>query len=55
MLTELKKNNPSLIPYALLQTFFKLAGYRLGRASVNAPLWFKQMCSSQKFYWKSNK
>ncbi|WP_068468551.1 glycosyltransferase family 2 protein [Candidatus Protochlamydia phocaeensis] len=53
LLKELKHKQPFLIPYALLQSFFKLSGYRLGRASLHAPVWFKKALSSQKFYWKS--
>jgi rhamnosyltransferase len=55
VLTLLKKlwdKSPSKIPYALLQTLAKFCGYRLGEASLHAPLWWKKFLSSQKFYWK---
>lgn len=51
MLHELKQKNPSLIPYALIQCAAKLFGYRLGQASLHAPLWLKKIFSSQKYYW----
>lgn len=50
---QLWKEKPLLLPYALLQTFVKWFGYRLGKASVKAPLWFKKFFSSQDFYWNS--
>ena len=43
---------PFMLPYALLQTGVKFAGYRLGQASVQAPLWLKRAFSSQPSYWK---
>ncbi len=51
LLKDLWQTSPSLIPYALLQTFAKFGGYRLGKASSKAPIWFKKTFSSQKFYW----
>jgi rhamnosyltransferase len=54
LLKELWQASPSLIPYALLQTLVKFCGYRLGRASLHAPLWLKKSLSSQKYYWKSS-
>jgi rhamnosyltransferase len=52
LLKELWQISPSWIPYALLQTLAKFCGYRIGRASLQAPLWLKKTLSSQKFYWK---
>lgn len=52
LLKTLQQHNPSLIPYAVLQTAAKLLGYRIGQASLHAPIWFKRFFSSQKFYWK---
>jgi rhamnosyltransferase len=46
------KEHPLLLPYAALQTLCKFAGYQLGRSSEQAPLRFKKLFSSQKFYWK---
>lgn len=53
MLKELKKQAPFLIPYAIMQSVVKLAGYRLGKASLKAPIWFKKLFSSQPAYWRS--
>ncbi len=53
LLKHLVKEHPHLIPYALLQIGVKLAGYKIGRFSTHAPLWFKRMLSSQDFYWNS--
>jgi rhamnosyltransferase len=55
LLRELRKNHPHLIPYALVQTFIKLLGYRIGEFSIHAPLRFKKACSSQIAYWQSEK
>lgn len=55
LLQELGKNNPSLIPYALAQLVSKFLGYRIGQASLNAPLWLKKLLSSQKLYWQYNR
>jgi rhamnosyltransferase len=52
LIKELWETSPSLIPYAFLQTLVKFCGYRLGRISEGAPLWWKKSLSSQKFYWK---
>lgn len=48
MLKELKKVNPQLIPYAIVQTAVKFFGYRMGKASVNAPGWLKKVFSNQR-------
>jgi len=47
------KEKPALIPKAIGQTFSKWLGYKIGWASLYAPLWLKKMCSSQDFYWVS--
>lgn len=47
----LLREAPHRIPYALIQCGAKFLGYRLGQASLNAPLWFKKHLSSQKYYW----
>ncbi len=52
MLTEVLLRKPYLLPYACLQTLFKWSGYQLGQKSLRAPIWFKKLCSSQKYYWK---
>ncbi len=55
LLRELWDTSPSSIPYALCQTLVKFCGYRLGRASLHAPLWMKKRLSSQPAYWESQK
>lgn len=52
MLSELSRERPSLIPYALTQTLVRFVAYKIGQASVNAPTWLKKKLSSQDFYWK---
>jgi rhamnosyltransferase len=53
MLAELARTNPSLIPYAFVQTAVKFAGYKIGYHAVGAPLGFKRRLSSQDYYWTS--
>lgn len=48
---RLAKEKPFLIPYAMIQTVVKYAGYRIGRASATAPIWWKRFLSAQDFYW----
>lgn len=55
LLKELWHKSPTKIPYALLQTLVKWSGYRLGKASLNAPSKWKKFFSSQKFYWYHKK
>ena len=47
------KECPHLLPYAVLHTVVKLAGYRAGFHCLHAPLWLKKYLSSQKYYWES--
>lgn len=54
MVSQLALTRPHLLPYGCLQIALKLLGYRLGQASLNAPLWLKKACSSQDFYWISD-
>lgn len=51
MFKELAQTRPSSIPYAIAQTFVRYAAYKIGQASVNAPIWLKKRLSSQDFYW----
>jgi rhamnosyltransferase len=53
MVTELIKNKPRLLPYAIAYAMAKWIGYQMGTMSTKAPKWFKSALSSQKFYWKS--
>lgn len=48
---QLLKKHPHLLPYAWMHTLAKWLGYRLGRSSTNAPIWFKRALSSQKSFW----
>jgi len=52
MFKELSRKEPSLIPYAALQTLVRYVAYKIGAASCNAPMWLKRKLSSQDFYWK---
>ena len=47
LLKELWKTSPSLIPYAILQTFAKWGGYRLGQASLHTS------CKLKRFFRNS--
>lgn len=51
---RLCKEKPLLIPYAFVQTTVKFVGYRLGRWSHRAPVWFKKAFSAQDFYWNKS-
>lgn len=51
---RLCKEKPLLIPYAFVQTAVKFVGYRLGRWSHRAPVWFKKAFSAQDFYWNKS-
>ncbi len=52
LLKQLYKNRPLLIPYGCIHILVKWAGYRIGQASINAPLWWRKTLSSQKYYWE---
>lgn len=52
LLAHLARHHPHLLPYGLTQISLKWLGYRLGQASLHAPLWLKKACSTQDFYWK---
>ena len=53
LVKTLVTSNPWLIPYAVVNTFVKLLGYRIGFASLKAPKLFKKLLSGQKYYWDS--
>lgn len=53
LMKSLIKDKPFLIPYACLHIFAKLAGYKLGQASLQAPTWIKKRLSSQSYYWSN--
>ncbi|MBA3957948.1 MAG: glycosyltransferase [Parachlamydiaceae bacterium] len=54
LMRELWKKKPLLIPYALIQTACKWWGYRLGKWSTGAPIWWKQWLSAHPGYWTSS-
>ena len=54
MMTYLFWHKPHLLPYALANTLAKWLGYRLGKISERAPIWFKKKMSSQPYYWTKN-
>jgi rhamnosyltransferase len=54
MVKELARTSPWSIPYAVLQTFCKLAGFRVGFIGPHVPLWLLEKLSSQDYYWTSN-
>lgn len=54
MLAILIRQHPHLLLYGALQLAMKWLGYRIGRASLKAPRWWKRACSSQDFYWHSD-
>jgi GT2 family glycosyltransferase len=54
MLRHLACHQPHLLPYGCLQIALKWFGYKIGQASLNAPLWLKKSFSSQDFYWVSD-
>ncbi len=54
LLRELcRRDSAHLIPYALVQTCAKFAGYRLGRLGLPFPVGLKQKLSGQDYYWTS--
>lgn len=55
MSRELLAKHPLQLPYGLVQSAVKYLGYRLGKLSYQAPVWFKKRLSSQDFYWNSKK
>lgn len=55
LINRLIQKRPMLLPYALIQTLTKWMGYRIGRASESAPIWFKRALSGQDFYWTHKK
>ena len=54
LLRQLTSTKPVLIPYAVVNTFVKWGGFRVGYHSLNAPTWLKTSLSGQKYYWTSS-
>jgi len=46
--------SPRLVPYGVVHLFVKWFGYKVGRWSLRAPIWWKRLWSSQDFYWTSD-
>ena len=53
MFRRIVKEKPYMLPRAFVKLFSCWLGYKAGRLSVGAPLWWKKMLSSQDFYWSS--
>jgi rhamnosyltransferase len=53
LVAHLAETAPGLLPYALLHTAARYAGYRLGLAGARLPRRFKALCSSQDYYWQA--
>lgn len=54
MLKHLYHKRPLLLPYAFMHILTKWLGYKIGRASLHTPLWWKKALSSQKYFWEKN-
>jgi len=56
LLAHLGRQQPTLLPYAMLHTAARFAGYRLGMAAAAAgtrlPRWINARLSSQDYYWQ---
>ncbi len=53
MVRELLRRRAFLLPYAILQTWIKLLGFRVGFYSLRGPIWWKRALSGQPYYWRS--
>lgn len=53
LIGTLSKENPASLPYALLHTMAKAAGYYIGKKSLRATPSFLKLLSSQDFFWNS--
>jgi rhamnosyltransferase len=53
LIRKLARTQPSLIPYAILQSIAKWVGYRVGYLSFRAPMWWNRRLSAQEYYWSS--
>ncbi|MEZ5862691.1 MAG: glycosyltransferase [Geminicoccaceae bacterium] len=52
LLATLAREAPGLLPYALLHTATRYAGYRLGLGGARLPRRLKALMSGQDFYWR---
>lgn len=55
LLKKVRNECPRLLPYAILQSLVKFLGYRLGRLSVRAPVWWKRRMSYHPHYWEQQR
>lgn len=53
LVAHLAATAPGLLPYAILHTAARYAGYRLGLAGARLPRRLKALCSSQDYYWQA--
>jgi rhamnosyltransferase len=53
LLARLRRERPTLLPYAMAQLLLKYIGYRLGRVAVHLPVDFMRRLSTQDYYWNS--
>jgi rhamnosyltransferase len=55
LIKKIIKNQPILMPYAIIQSIFKWVGYRMGIIAfkINFPVFIKKFFSGQKYYWNS--
>jgi len=53
LLKKLWKEQPQLIPYAIIQSLMKWLGYRIGFYGRTLPLWLRKKLSQQAYYWTS--
>lgn len=53
MFQRIFKEHPARAAFGIAHIFAKWLGYRLGKSSTRAPIWFKKALSSQDFYWKN--
>ncbi len=52
LIRYLSERNKWLLPFAALQTLFKLLGFRLGKRYKSLPAWMVRWISLQKAYWQ---
>lgn len=53
LIGTLARENPAALPYAIVHTAAKAAGYYIGKKSLNASSSFLRLLSSQDFFWNS--
>jgi rhamnosyltransferase len=54
LLTDLCRRAPYLIPYALVQSLVRAAGYKAGRFGSRLPVGLRRKLSAQDYYWSSD-